>query len=310
MRPARRGRAPDGLRRPAAVFGHAVPPMRALSLLHAATVLLIACGGAGPGLDAGADAGSGATDAGPRDAGTTSSDAGAPDAGPAEPRTSSAILWRDDFEAYASTMALLAVYPDSREAGGRLSHDDGALRVDYFADGGCADADLFVAKSFAGDVPELVVSTTFKLSSGFRHLQPPTHCGGTGAGTTELVLSRPGDGPGRVTVEARLDTEGLGFLVRVGSLEFTQQSRRGTRSPGVLAPDTWHRLTLVVVRESAAGQGDGALRLWVDGVAVLEVPRAATGAAPFARLAVPGPLAAGASVPQTRWLDEVTVFTP
>lgn len=282
------------------------PPMRLPVALLSAT--LLACGApTATGPDAGAPTDGGAPDGGPRDAGV---DAGAADAGPEEPRLSSAILWRETFDGYASTAALFAAYPDSLADGGVLAMEGSAARIDYPSDGGCGDATVFVAKRFAsGDVPELVVTTSFRLSPGFLHLQPPVHCGG-GAGATEFLLSRPGDGPGRVSVEARLTTEGLGYVVKVGALEYTQQAWREVASPGVLADDAWHRLTLFIARESAAGQGDGVLRLWVDGRAVLEVPRAQTGVAPFESLAVPGVLEAGAWQAQTRWVDDVAAFTP
>lgn len=281
--------------------------MRLPALLPVVT--LLACGSpVPPGPDAGLPPDGGALDGGRGDAGA---DAGPSDAGPEEPRLSSAILWRETFDGYASTAALFAAYPDSLADGGTLSVEGGAARIDYPGDAGCGDATVFVAKRFAsGDVPELVVTTSFRLSPGFQHLQPPVHCGGAGGGATEFLLSRPGDGPGRVSVEARLTTEGLGYVVRVGALEYTQQAWRESASPGVLADDAWHRLTLFIARESAAGQGDGVLRLWVDGRAVLEVPAAQTGVAPFERLAVPGVLEAGAWRAQTRWVDDVAAFTP
>lgn len=278
-------------------------------LLPAALAALVACGPpAPPGPDAGALPDGGAADAGPRDAGP---DAGAADAGPEEPRLSSSILWRETFDGYASTAAFFAAYPDSLADGGALLLEGGAARIDYPADGGCGDATVFVAKRFAsGDVPELVVTTSFRLSPGFLHVQPPVHCADAGAGATEFILSRSADGPGRVSVEARLTTEGLAYVVRIGAVEYPQQAWRELASPGALADDAWHRLTLFLVRESAAGQGDGVVRLWVDGRAVLDVPAAQTGAAPFERLAVPGVLEAGAWRAQTRWVDDVAAFTP
>ncbi len=276
-------------------------------------LLLAACGGVPSARDAGGAGDGGSPDGGLVDAGRGDggvADAGGSDAGPAEPRHSSAVLFADDFDGYGDTSGLLAAYPDSRQVRAALSLGGGALRVDYAADGGCEDAEAFIAKSFAGDVPALVVTVTFRVSSGFRFVQPASHCGGAGVASAELVLSRLNDAPGQVTLEVREVGAALAWVVRVGALSLAQTAQLDTRAPGALAPEAWHRLTLFLSRESAAGQADGVVRLWVDGRAVLERDGVATGTAPFQRLALPTVLTAGAAATQTRWLDDVAVFTP
>lgn len=273
----------------------------------------------------------GVTDAGVTDAGTT--DAGSPDAGPPEPRFAASVLYQDDFESYATTAALLANYPIYREVGGSLalepSTDGGtqSLRIDYSVstDGGCADADVFVGKLVAGDLPEVIASWNFKLESNFLHVQPASHCAAQGTGSIELALLRPGDPSGRITIEVSGETENpvraapTDVSWRIGITDafataprravYAQHLNLATHGPLALSKNEWHRITLAASRSSAVGLTDGVLQLWVDGTLVLDVNDAATGTAPFTAIRYPTLLRAGASQPQSRWIDDVVLFS-
>lgn len=297
-----------------------------------AVLWLTGCSALAPLPDAGSpgvDGGGPGRDAGPEDAGV---EVGF-DAGPAEPTFSSAILYRDDFESHAGLTSLRATYPILAERRGALDLDTSvaaagtkSLRIDYAADGGCDDAEVFVGKLVSGDVPEVVASWRFRLSSGFLFLQPASHCGGAGAGSTEWLLTRPGDAAGRITLEVSAEPEhpALGAPSSVGwrlgvddafaqaprRAVYAQHLRVATHGPLSLPQDAWHRATLAVTRESTVGGADGVLRLWIDGAIVIDRQRVSTGTAPIASLRYPTTLRAGASRPQTRWVDEVVLFTP
>lgn len=302
-----------------------------------AVLWLSGCSAVAPLPDSGSplnDAGvtdAGVTDAGLSDAGDL--DAGSSDAGPAEPRFSSSVLYLDEFESYADTAALLAGYPIYREVGGSLalegSTDGGnqSMRIDYevSGDGGCTDADVFLGKLVAGDLPEVIASWRFKLAPGFLYTQPSSHCAAQGTGSVELVLLRPSDPSGRITVEVSAEPENpvrsappemswrIGINDAFGSAPrravYAQHLQLATLGPLALSQDEWHRVTLAVTRASAVGQTDGVLQLWIDGALVLDVDDAATGTAPFTALRYPTVLRAGASRAQSRWFDDVTLFS-
>lgn len=280
-----------------------------------------------PFLDGGTDAG--VTDAGVVDAGV---DAGMTDAGPAEPRFAASVLYQDEFETYADTAALLAGYPIYRELGASLalegSSDGGSqsMRIDYVpsTDAGCADADVFVGKLVAGDLPEVIASWRFKRAPGFLFVQPASHCGAQGSGSVELALLRTADPSGRITLEVSAEPENplrlgpTGVSWRIGIADafasaprravYAQHFRLSTHGPLALSEDEWHRATLAVTRASGVGQTDGVLQLWLDGALVLDVNDAATGTAPFAAIRFPTILRAGAAQAQSRWVDDVTLF--
>jgi hypothetical protein len=281
-------------------------------------LLLSGCSAVAPSPDSGTPLNdAGVTDAGVTDAGAQEVDAGPTDAGPAEPRFSSSVLYVDEFETYADTAALLAGYPIYREDGGSLALEgstDGrnqSMRIDYEvrADGGCADADVFVGKLVAGDLPEVIASWRFKLEPGFLYVQPASHCAAQGTGSMELVLMRPSDPSGRITVQVSGEPQ-VSWRVGIDSASYPQQLRLATHGPLALSQDEWHRVTLAVRRVSGVGMSDGALRMWIDGALVLDVNDAATGTAPFTAIRYPTLLRSGASRAQSRWLDDVTLFAP
>lgn len=294
-----------------------------------AVMLMTGCSAVTPVPDSGTpgpDAGVALTDAGTMsDAGRA--DAGVADAGPSEPLFSSSVLYADDFQGYADLGALKASYPIFRELGGALALDTAAdagksMRIDYAvdADGGCADADVFVSKLVAGDLPTVIATWRFKFEPGFLWVQPASHCNAQGTGSVEFVLTRPADPSGRITLEisaeaenpVRIGTPGIGWRVGVNDAFPTAPRRAVYAAPGALAlaQDEWHRVTLAVSRESSVGQGDGVLRMWIDGAIVLELDDASTGTAPFTSMRYPTVLRAGASRSQSRWLDDVVLFAP
>lgn len=238
------------------------------------------------------------------------------------------MLYQDDFETYADTAGLLAGYPIYREVGGSLgleSAPDGgkSMRIDY-ADGGCADADVFVGKLVAGDLPEVIASWRFKLEQGFLFVQPASHCGAQGTGSIELALLRTNDPSSRITVEVSAEAENpvrsapADVSWRIGISDafaaaprravYAQHLRLATHGPLALNEDEWHRATLAVTRSSGVGQTDGVLQLWIDGALVLDINDAATGTAPFTAIRYPTLLRAGASHAQSRWIDDVVLF--
>jgi hypothetical protein len=243
------------------------------------------------------------------------------------------VLYRDDFETYADTAALLAGYPIYREVGGSLaleSSTDGgnqAMRIDYSVstDGGCADADVFVGKLVAGNLPEVIASWRFKLEPNFLSVQPASHCGAQGTGSIELVLLRTNDPSGRITIEVSGEPENpirsapadvswrIGiddaFATTPRRAVYAQHLNLATHGPLALTQDEWHRVTFAVTRASGVGLTDGVLQLWIDGTLVLDVNDAATGIAPFTAIRYPTLLKAGAAHAQSRWIDDVFLFS-
>ncbi len=243
------------------------------------------------------------------------------------------MLYQDNFEPYADTAALLAGYPIYREVGASLalepSTDGGtqSLRIDYSVstDGGCADADVFVGKLVAGDLPEVIASWNFKLEPNFLSVQPAAHCGAQGTGSIELALLRTNDPSGRITIEVSAESEnpvrsapaevswriGISdaFAAAPRRAVYAQHLSLATHGPLALSKTEWHRITLAATRASAVGLTDGVLQLWIDGTLVLDVNDAATGTAPFTAIRYPTLLRAGASHSQSRWIDDVVLFS-
>ncbi|MCU0700875.1 MAG: hypothetical protein MUC96_30575 [Myxococcaceae bacterium] len=100
---------------------------------------------------------------------------------------------------------------------------------------------------------------------------------------------------------------------------YRQQVRITRLGPAALADEGWHRLTMLVQRETSLGAGNGVLRVWIDGDAVLDYDgdgsgpwrgQVFTGTAPFGSIAFPTTLVTGASQAQSRWFDEVVLFEP
>lgn len=247
------------------------------------------------------DAGSPAFDAGgTRDgegSGLTDSGTGFIDAGPAEPTFSSGVLFRDDFNGYASDVALRASYPEIREQGGgialdRVVTDGGALRLDYTSSGSCDATDVHVGKILSGNVPTVLVAWKFLVPSGF------AACGD--AGVEDFTLTRSAT---RTTFE-RLDGK---WLLRAGTEVFEQHLNLATAAPDVLAGDAWHRVTFFLTRQSTPSTADGEVRVWVDGVLVIDRV-GATGTAPFSLATWPGALSNGRV--QSRWVDDIAISTP
>lgn len=286
------------------------------------------------GLDAGADAGV--------DAGLEVE----PDGGPREPTTSTQVLYADDFERYANTAALKGSYGDQREVGGAFALDGveaaqgtRSFRVDYSGDAGCQDADVFLSKVLAVTSPQTEVAQyRFRFAPGFRFQQPASHCAGRGTSTTEFVLGRGIGARGTVVLAVGDDAaapvihagvSGLRWQVQIRDVRATvtpaqphalyRQHQRVTRlGPAAVADGRWHRLGLLVQRETMAGLGDGVIRVWIDGDAVLDYHGSAgaaaakvfSGTAPFVSVTYPSTLAAGASQAQSRWFDDVVLFEP
>lgn len=298
---------------------------------------------AGAVSDAGPAGADGGLDAGPVDAGLVDFE---PDGGPREPTNASQVLYTDDFERYANTVALKGSYGDQREVGGTFELDGAtaavgsrSMRIDYTPNTSCQDADVFLSKVLAVTSPLTVaLQYRFRFAPGFRFQQPATYCAGRGAGSTEFVVGRVMNGRGTVVLSAAADEPapalfpdgpGLRWQVQVRDVRGTetpaqphalyrQHQRVARLGPAAVADGRWHRLSLLVQRETQAGLGDGVVRLWIDGEAVLDVDGNAgvaqakvfSGTAPFGAITYPSTLSAGASQAQTRWFDEVLLFEP
>lgn len=267
-----------------------------LSRRAAVALVLVSCAGSPPSPDAGSDAGTAVADAGQLDAGTDAGAATHSDAGPAEPLLSSSVLFHDDFDGYASVQALRAAYPELREQGGviALEQDGGsALRLDYAAPTGCSTVDVHVGKLVAGDVPTVMVT--------WRALVPSSFLACADGHVSHFALTR--GGAGTTTFEATAS----GWALDTGTHRFEQHLRVATHSPATLAPNAWHRVTLVVTRESTPGSADGVVQAWVDGALVIDLV-GATGTAPFSLATWPGPVTLDAA--GSRWIDDLAISTP
>jgi hypothetical protein len=269
-----------------------------------------------------------------------------PDGGPTEPMSSTQVIAVEDFERYGSTAALKGSYGDQREVGGSLNLDptqaaggSKSLRIDYVTSAACTDADVMVGKVFFADVQTLMVRYRFRLTRGFRFQQPSAGCGSAGSSSTEFVLGRPQNGRGTVVLSVAEDAPVpvlLGALPQARwqvtikdvratttpaqpSAIYRQHLRFSRLGPSAMADEQWHRLSLLVQRETSLGRGDGVLRVWVDGEAVLDYdgqvagPAQAqvfTGTPVFGSFSYPTVLAPGASQAQSRWFDDVAIFEP
>jgi hypothetical protein len=235
------------------------------------------------------------------DSGTVSEDAGSPrdagpfDAGAAEPTLSSSVLFRDDFERYADLQALRSSYPELSEVGGviALERDGGqSLRLDYAAVSACTAADVHVGKIVAGNVPTVMVTWRERVPSSFRD------CGD--AGVEAFVLDR---GLSRTSFVVR---EGK-WVLHTAAQDFVQDQRLETHSPAVLPRDTWHRVTLLITRQSTASLSDGVVLVWVDGAVVIDAV-GSVGTAPFTLATWPGALSVSGAT--SRWVDDLAISTP
>lgn len=298
------------------------------------------------------DSGVKVVDAGLPDAGVDAGvvDAGfievEPDGGPREPTTSSQVLYTDDFERYANTAALKGSYGDQREVGGAFAIDGTeagqgtrSFRIDYSADGGCVDADVFLSKVLAITSPQTVaLQYRLRYSQGFRFQQPASHCVGRGTSSTEMVIGRFMNGRGTVVLSVadepalpviHQNVSGLRWQVQVRDVRATvtpaqphatyrQHLRVNRLSPTPIANARWHRVGVLLQRETMPGAGDGVIRVWIDGEAVLDYDgstgvaagKVFTGTPAFGSITYPSTLPSGASQAQSRWFDEVVLFEP
>ncbi|MFT3713719.1 MAG: hypothetical protein QM817_39170 [Archangium sp.] len=267
-----------------------------------AALLMTACASSMPSTDAGtsdaavATGGGNATGGGTGGSGGTGGGGASTDAGPAEPTLSSAVLFRDDFDGYADLIALRASYPEIRELGGVIALEkdggSGALRLDYSGDGGCTNTDVHVGKVLSGNMPTVIVTWKFRRPSGF------TSCGD--AGVEDFTLTR---GATRTTFER----SSAAFLLRAGTTEFVQHLKLDTHAPAMLADDAWHRVTLLLTRQSTPSTSDGVIQAWVDGALIIDLT-GSTGTAPFSLATWPGAL--GNDTVQSRFVDELAISTP
>jgi hypothetical protein len=256
---------------------------------------------------------------------------------------STQVLFQDDFERWANTAAIKGSYGDQREVNASFDLDatvaaagSRSLRIDYLGNTACGDADVFIGKVLANTSPlSAVLTYRFRFTRGFRFQQPMTWCQGRGVGSVEAVLGREGMARGALVLAAGADAaspgvfgglEGLRWQVTVRDVRggstsavYRQHLRVTRLSPAAVADEGWHRLTMLVQRETSLGAGNGVLRVWVDGETVLdydgEAPGPArgqvfTGTAPFGSIAFPTTLLTGASEAQSRWFDEVLLFEP
>jgi hypothetical protein len=313
-----------------------------------------ACGPRPVGMDAGeAPVDAGVTDAGELDGGLDAgreADGGAdagpelePDGGPREPFSSTQVLYTDDFERYANTAGVKGSYGDQREVNGSLNLDDlgdagtRTLRIDYATDAGCQDSDILLSKVMAITSPlSEVLRYRFKFERGFVFQQAV--CGASATGSTEFVLGRVMGGRGTVVMSAAADApipviypnvSGLRWQVQVRDVRALvtpqtphvvyRQHHRVTRlSPHAVADGRWHRMTVLLQRETMSGAGDGIVRAWIDGEAVLDYDGSSGAAAgkvysgtpQFGTISYPTVLAGGAGRAQSRWFDDVVLFEP
>jgi len=314
----------------------------------------LACGPKPMAMDAGQVEGdAGVPDAGPADGGLDAgpqgdggADAGPevePDGGPREPFSSTQVLYADDFERYANTAGVKGSYGDQREVNGSLNLDDlgdagsRTLRIDYGPDAGCQDSDVLVSKVMAITSPlSEVFRYRFKFDRGFVFQQAA--CGVSATGSTEFVLGRVMGGRGTVVFSAAADAPipvihqgvaGLRWQLQVRDVRapvtpqmphvvYRQHLRVTRLSPSAVADGLWHRMAVLVQRETTSGAGDGIIRVWVDGEAVLDydgsagaaVGKVYSGTPQFGTITYPTVLAGGAGRAQSRWFDDVVLFEP
>jgi hypothetical protein len=97
------------------------------------------------------------------------------------------------------------------------------------------------------------------------------------------------------------------WALRTAATDFVQHLRLDTHAPGVLARDAWHRVTLIITRQSAPSVSDGVVLVWVNGALVIDLV-GAVGTAPFTLATWPG--AVTLDVASTRWVDDLAISTP
>jgi hypothetical protein len=97
------------------------------------------------------------------------------------------------------------------------------------------------------------------------------------------------------------------WVLHTAAQDFVQVQRLETHSPAVLPRDTWHRVTLLITRQSTASLSDGVVLVWVDGAVVIDAV-GAVGTAPFTLATWPGALSVSGAT--SRWVDDLAISTP
>jgi hypothetical protein len=137
-----------------------------------------------------------------------------------------------------------------------------------------------------------MVTWRFQRPSGF------TTCGD--AGVEDFTLTR---GATRTTFERGASA----FVLRTGVNAFPQHLKLDTHAPAMLADGQWHRVTLVLTRQSTPSTSDGVVQAWVDGALIIDLT-GSTGTAPFSLATWPGAL--GNDAVQFRLVDDLAISTP
>jgi hypothetical protein len=257
------------------------------------------------------------------------------------------------FEGFTSTSGVLGAYAN-KESHGVLTLDSTSfagnktLEITYNNDGclGSSDADVEIERNI-GDADasarDWVVTYYNAFQAGYEFWWGAniSSCPRGNASKEVIIFRDPNNTTGgRISVLANTETAcpavygSLGTLLwnitidqqpgntqptGCGSQRIKQHLALTTENPDSIADGQFHRFTIFFRKESRADAGDGAVRMWVDGVMVIDY-NGADPASPayhktFTRLngfaapiQFPTVLNAGAPQQQSQWFDSVAVW--
>jgi uncharacterized protein YjdB len=262
-------------------------------------------------------------------------------------------VFADSFSEYASTTDLLNSFAN-RQSHGTISLDgttfggNKAFKVTYNNDGclGSYDADVLIEKSVANPNAAsrdwfLQYQVAYQPGYQFWWGANIGSCPRGNASKEAIIFRDPNNTTGgRISVLANTETAcpaiygSLGQLLwnitidqqpgdaqpsGCGSQRIKQHLALATKGPAAIADGQLHRVTLYIHKESASDVGDGIVRMWVDGVLVIDYngddPANAAYHRTYTRLngfgapiQFPTVINAGAPQQESRWLDNVLVW--
>ena len=261
--------------------------------------------------------------------------------------------YSEGFEPYASASAL----PYAKtERYGMLAVDQGvansgsrSLRIDWQNTGclGGSDANVAIDKKVADTTStdrNWYLRYHARFTPGYLFYWPSGLCS-RGVGSKEVVIFRnSANTGGRITWSAITPQAacpsiygsllpGLRWHFSIdgepgttaptqcsGSSSYRQHLAIAEKGPAALADGAWHRVTMHLRRETAPGAGDGLIRVWIDGILIMDYD-GETAASPafhqvFTRtMPVFNPIQyqstfnAGAPQAQSRWFDDFLVWS-
>jgi hypothetical protein len=257
------------------------------------------------------------------------------------------LVYRENFEGYANSTALISAYPANRENRGTINLDQNvafegqrAFRIDWEYNGCLSgtDSDVLIERGtpVGGGQRDWYVSYYARWTEGYLFAWPSgSGCGGNSS--KEMAIFR-GSGLPRITWAATVEPACPEIYGRINSLRWTfaigaepgstqpscgsnyrQYLALGSKDPASLGDGQWHRITFRYLKESAIDVGDGIVQVWIDGVQIMDydgtdIDNPAYGqvytrtTGMFRPLQYQSVIVRGAAQVQSRWYDDVKIW--